>query len=59
MYGTEVKPPGFRVGNLIMVKWSLKDVASISHFMFNLTIYFYKYQKFFLLMQKKKKNSKT
>ena len=63
MYGTEVKPPGFRVGNLIMVKWSLKYVASISHFMFyfmfNFTIYFYKYQKFFLLMQKKKKNSKT
>ena len=35
LYGTEVKPPAHplkisRVGNLIMVKWSLKYVASKS-----------------------------
>ena len=35
LYGTEVKPPPHsleisRVGNLIMVKWSLKYVASES-----------------------------
>ena len=53
MYGIEVKPlPHLleisRVGNLIMVKWSLKYVASKSIFCFN------KYQKYFLLMQKNK-----
>ena len=37
LYGTEVKPPAHplkisRVGNLIMVKWSLKYVAFKSFF---------------------------
>ena len=53
MYGIEVKPPPHlleisRVGNLIMVKWSLKYVASKWTFCFN------KYQKYFLYAKKKK-----
>ena len=51
--GAEIKPLPYwldigRVGNLIMVKWSLEYVASKSMFYFN------KYQKYFFLCKKVK-----